>query len=168
MGAETTELLSQIFHMDEQMKQQKANLKAQEQAYEYSAKLADREAKNAEDQTNEQDARLRNQNEYIRSTQLSLYGKSGAALSGGSPLAVMAETAANQEIEVMELRRSGAIERQRYEQQAEMYRYQARAAAAQRKNIGWSTGDILGTVSSGLGMVSDAFGAAGGILMGVK
>ena len=106
--------------------QTRANLKAQQQAYNYNAKLEDREGVNAQVQTNEQDARLRSEQERIQLSQASLYGKSGTSLYSGSPLAVMAETAGNQELESLELRRQGTIERQRHEQAAEIQRYNAR------------------------------------------
>lgn len=145
-------------------RQEKANIKSQVAAYEYSARLSDRAAENTQNEMNAADERLRNNQKYERGAAITAYGKSGVALSGGSPLAVMAETAANQEIEVMELRREGAAKRQEYEQQAEIERYNARVAkaklrSAQINNINANVGSVINWVGNAGSILSD-FGSS--------
>ena len=55
----------------------------------YNARLEQREAKAIADENNEAARRQRLENERLKSLQRASYGKSGAAMASGSPLAVL-------------------------------------------------------------------------------
>ena len=110
--------------------QQKANARAQEAMMDYNAKLEQREADAELQENNEQAKRQRTEDERLRSMQRAAYGKSGAAMTTGSPLAVLGETAGLQEMAVQDLHRSGAAAYNRRQAQANSYLYQGRVAGA--------------------------------------
>lgn len=141
-------------------RQQQANAESQQNMLEYNANQERIEAKNVERETQEQDKRLLAQQEQLRATQRALYGKSGAAMYAGSPLALLGETAANQRMESNDLRRQGATEYNRRMSQAQSLTYQGRVAGSS-VDKGQLWGSVGGSLFSGLGGVGGA--VSGGI-----
>lgn len=138
-------------------RQQQQNAYAQESMLEYNTRQERVEAKNAEEETKESDIRLRQEQERQRAARRAMYGKSGAAMYAGSPLALLGETASNQQIESNDLRRQGATEYNRRMSAAAAYSYQAQIA---RNSYSSSANKlaIAGGVLSGIGSISSAAG----------
>ena len=61
-------------------------------------------------------------------SQTAAYAKSGASISGGTPLLVLAEQAGKMQLDILEQRRNRMIEEQQYKSQAAMLRYQGKQA----------------------------------------
>ena len=80
-------------------------------------------------------------------SQTAAYAKSGASISGGTPLLVLAEQAGKMQLDILEQRRNRMIEEQQYKSQAAMLRYQGK----QEKMAG-----IIGAGSTILGGVAQA------------
>ena len=108
--------------------QQKANAEAQAQQAEYNRRLEMREAENQEKEAAEQARRQREAAAEYRSRQIALLGKSGALFTSGSPLAVLGETAARQEMTVQDTHRGGALQYNKRMTQAQEFGYQADVA----------------------------------------
>lgn len=84
------------------------NARLQQRQMEYNQRMENREAAAQEAETAENARRMREEAAKLRSAQIAALGKSGAALSAGSPLAILGETAAAQEMKVQDLHYSGA------------------------------------------------------------
>lgn len=115
----------------QQHEQAKANAKMQAQQMNYNKRLEEREAARVESETAENARRQRVQAEYLKSRQRAMLGKSGAAMSSGSPLAVLGQTAADQELGIQDTLVGGYQQAAQHREQAKMYDYQARVAKAQ-------------------------------------
>ena len=111
--------------------QGKANAQMQEDQMNYNKRLAQREAAIQEDETREAARRQRANDEVLRARQRAVLGKSGAAMTAGSPLALLGETARNQELGIQDTMRTGYQKAQQSREQAKMFGYQARVARAQ-------------------------------------
>lgn len=96
---------------------------ANQQIQEYNAQLMEREADAADATARVKEQQQRKENERFQARQRAAYAKSGALMEG-TPLAVLGESAANLELNALEVKRQGLIERDRYLNQANMYRYQ--------------------------------------------
>ena len=149
-------------------KQQNNQADAQEKAFDaeqqnqrnmadYNTKLAEQQAKETEAQTAEREARIRLEGERTLSMQRAMYGKSGAALTSGSPLAVLGETAMNNEISVLDARRAGNAQAADLRQQGQMYQYQGNVATSQK----FYRPSYAGSLLSGIGGGVAALGQAG-------
>lgn len=149
-------------------KQQNNQADAQEKAFEneqqnqrnmadYNAKLAEQQARETEAQTAEREARIRLEGERTLSMQRAMYGKSGAALTSGSPLAVLGETAMNNEISALDARRAGNAQAADLRQQGQMYDYQGNVATSQK----FYRPSYAGSLLSGIGGGVAALGQAG-------
>lgn len=140
--------------------QQKANAEAQAQQAEHNRKIEEREAQVHEQEAQEQARRQREEAAELRSRQIALLGKSGAALTSGSPLAILGESAARQEMEVQDTHRSGTLTYNRRMTQAQEYGYQANVArnSVVKPNFGMSLlADLGNTAANGLtGIASTA------------
>lgn len=140
--------------------QQKANAEAQAQQAEYNRRLEEREAQNHEKEAQEAARRQREEAAELRSRQIALLGKSGAALSSGSPLAVLGESAARQEMGVQDTHRSGALAYNQRMTQAQEYGYQAHVArnSVVKPNLGMSLlADLGNTAANGLTGTASTF-----------
>ncbi len=131
--------------------QQEANAEAQEELLNYNAKQERREADYELANTQAAEERQRAEQARLRSAQQALYGKSGAALATGSPLAVLGETAANQELANQDLRLQGATAYNRRMSMANGLSYQAKVAG---NSVGNSA--LLGGIAGGM----SSFGSA--------
>ena len=106
----------------------KANAKQQQKLFEYNARQEEREANYELEENKEQVIRQREQQEALQERQRTLLGKSGAAMTSGSPLAVLGETARKMEIDTSEYLRSGYSQYSQRTSNANLYRYQASMA----------------------------------------
>ena len=106
----------------------KANAKQQQKLFEYNARQEEREANYELEENKEQVIRQRYQQKALQARQRALLGKSGAAMTSGSPLAVLGETARKMEIDTSEYLRSGYSQYSQRTSNANLYRYQASMA----------------------------------------
>lgn len=106
----------------------KENAKQQQKLFEYNARQEEREANYELEENKEQVVRQREQQEALQARQRALLGKSGAAMTSGSPLAVLGETARKMEIDTSEYLRSGYSQYSQRTSNANLYRYQASMA----------------------------------------
>lgn len=148
-----------------------AQAEAQKQLMDYNAEMAKREAGYAVDEARYQESLQRKENDRLLSMQRSLYGKSGAMLSEGTPLAVLGDSAANGELMALEVRRQGEIERQKSLMLANNYTYQGQmyqmAGDTEAKISRWSGRNALwgGFMKAGQSLLSagsQAYGTYGG------
>lgn len=156
VGGALTSMTTGIVGGIEQHKQAEANAKAQEAQLNYNKRLEEREATRVEAETAENARRQREAAEQLKSQQRALLGKSGVAMTAGSPLAVLGETAADEEMKVQDLHAGGYNQAMQHREQAKMFGYQAgvaRASAPSRASLGWN---IAGNIGSGLGNTGSA------------
>lgn len=106
----------------------KAQAEQQQKLFEYNARQEEREANYELEENKEQVIRQREQQEALQARQRALLGKSGAAMTSGSPLAVLGETARKMEIDTSEYLRSGYSQYSQRTSNANLYRYQASMA----------------------------------------
>ena len=99
--------------------------KQAKQAHDYNAEVAEQEAA-----YKEKESRLRFKR--IIGRQLSLYAKAGVDISTGSPLLIMSQTAAEGELEALNIRYAG-------ENLANMERWYGKRAKRAGKIAAWST-----------------------------
>ena len=111
--------------------QAQANSEMQAQQMEYNQRLEEREASRIEQEAAENARRQREASEQLKSAQRALLGKSGAAMTSGSPLAILGQTAEDEERKIQDVHYAGYQAAQQSRNQAAMYRYQAGVARAQ-------------------------------------
>jgi len=127
--------------------QAQANAQMQEDQMNYNKRLAEREAAVQEDEAREAARRQRANDEALRARQRALLGKSGAALTSGSPLALLGETARDQELSVQDTMRTGYLQSMQSREQAKMFGYQAKVARAQAPSEGMLALQIHSTLA---------------------
>ena len=87
--------------------QAQANSEMQAQQMEYNQRLEEREASRIEQETAENARRQREASEQLKSAQRALLGKSGAAMTSGSPLAILGQTAEDEERKIQDVHYAG-------------------------------------------------------------
>ena len=92
-GAGTASAITAHQQQRQQAQQAADNARMQQQQMEYNKRMEEREAAALEAETAENVRRQRLESERLRSAQIALLGKSGAAMASGSPLAVLGATA---------------------------------------------------------------------------
>ena len=112
--------------------QQVANAKAQEQQAQYNQKLAERDAEAIDRTTQVNALRQMRQSRQLRSMQRAQLGKSGVAIDSGSPLALAAHTAAQEQLKATDVQHEGYVQAAKRRQEAQMHAYQARVARMNR------------------------------------
>lgn len=117
--------------MIQQHRQQKANADMQAQQMEYNKRLEEREAAVIEAETAENAKRQRQQAEQLKAQQRAMLGKSGAAMTSGSPLAILGQTAVDEELQIQNTHYTGYNQAMKHREQAKMFGYQAAVAKAQ-------------------------------------
>ena len=136
----------------QQQNQAEANAEMQAQQMEYNQRLEEREASRIEQETAENARRQREASEQLKSAQRALLGKSGAAMTSGSPLAILGQTAEDEERKIQDVHYAGYQAAQQSRNQAAMYRYQAgvaRAQAPSSSSLGLSiAGNAINTVGN--------------------
>ena len=148
-----------------QQRQAEANAQMQEDQMNYNKRLAEREAAIQEEENREAVRRQREQDAALRAQQRALLGKSGAAMTAGSPLALLGETARNQELAVQDMQRTGYQQSQQSREQAKMFGYQAKVARAQAPSKTMLGLQIGSTISSGVKDLSKDFKDAAGLAL---
>lgn len=133
-----------------QHQQAKANAEAQEEQMQYNKRLEEREAARVEAEGQENARRQREIAEQIKSQQRAMLGKSGAAMTSGSPLAILGQTAADQEMMVQDAHSRNAIEADKHREQAKMFGYQAGVARMSAPRGGMLASNIIGAWGSGV------------------
>lgn len=153
----TTGIISGI----QNQRQQEANAEAQQEMANYNAQLEQREADSVLKETEAADQRQRDEQARFRAAQRALYGKSGAAMTAGSPLAVLGETAATHQIESSDLRRQGAAEYNRHMAQKQNLIFQGNVAkkSVNRNSMYLGIGSSL---ASGIGSLGSTLIAGAG------
>lgn len=144
-------------HKDARQAAQNAedNARLQQAQMEYNQRMELREAAAIEAEGRENAKRMREAAEQARSQRIALLGKSGAAMTSGSPLAILGSAAADEEIQIMDnhyqTARSAAAHRNKatdYAYGAEIAKQNFFAARSSRPS-GTSLG--LNIAGSGLG-----------------
>lgn len=92
---------------------------------EYNAKVAEAQAAQVREAAAFEERRSRDSARRFLSTQRALYGASGVTVEEGSPLLVMADTAAESELDALAIRYSGSVEAARAQSQAALDRMSA-------------------------------------------
>lgn len=133
------------------------NALVQQKQAAYNQRVEEREAAIAAEEARENARRQREEYQRLLSTQSALYGKSGAALSAGSPLAILGQTAADEAKASDGILRTGYREQQKHLLAARGFSTDStiaglNAASARASKPGYTqlTGAILGHVGDGL------------------
>ena len=95
----------------------------------YNAKLAENEAIAKQQQTVAETERMRAQKKRMMSAQRATAGKTGAMISGGTPLLVMAEEAGLMELDILNMRRTGKMEAGASIAESKMSKWEGKQAA---------------------------------------
>lgn len=146
----------------QQHEQARANAEMQAQQAEYNRRMEEREASRQERENLENVRRQREQAEYLKAQQRALLGKSGAAMTSGSPLAILGATAQEEELKAQDLHVAGYQQAQNHREAAKMYQYQADVARAQKpsgSSLALSlAGNAVGSTLSATGQVATIAG----------
>ena len=142
------------------------NAQLQQAQMEYNQRVEEREAAALEAETAENARRQRIEAERLRGAQIAMLGKSGAALTSGSPLAVLGATAANEELTVQDIHYQGARGAAARRSQAVDYQYGASiarhnvSAARSQRPTSLATGlTIAGSIGSSLLQIGSTAGS---------
>ena len=139
----------------EQSKQAEANARAQEAQMNYNKRVEELEASRVEAEAAENARRQRMEAEKLKAQQRALLGASGAAMNSGSPLAVLGQTALDEELKVQDIHYSGARQAANHTEQAKMFGYQAAVARAQRPSAAGTALTIAGNLAGGVGQIAN-------------
>lgn len=138
------------------------NARMQQQQMEYNKRMEEREAAAVEAETAENVRRQRLESERLRSAQIALLGKSGAAMASGSPLAVLGATALDEERKAQDMHYAGARSAAAHRAQAVAYGFGAsiagqniKAAKASKPSAWGLAGNLGGVAANTLGNVGN-------------
>jgi len=115
----------------------------------YNARLLDLKARGAEMAMESETGLAHERARELKATQRARYGTSGAEVSSGTPLLVLAEQAGKMERDIMSARRTRMIEAQQYRDAARMKRWEGKQA--KRSGVMGAVGTVLGG-AGGLGL----------------
>ena len=132
--------------------QQKANARSQERLEQYNAQVAAGEAERAEQEARSNALRQQEEDRRFRAHQRALYGASGAALASGSPLAVLGQTAADEQLKVDDVMRGGALDYRRGEMERQNDLYRAKVAAGSKPSALSLAGSLMSVAGSSMQM----------------
>jgi hypothetical protein len=121
----------------------------QRKAMEYNAALMDQRAQAVAMAAETERDMMTDRARKTKAEQVAAYGKSGAMLTSGTPLTVLAEQSAEMQYDINQQMRNRLVEQQQLRSQADMMRYQGKQA---------SRAGILGGAASGFIGVGKAFG----------
>jgi hypothetical protein len=119
--------------------------KQQRQAYNYQAEVQEQQAQEERIATATNEANFKEEQRRLLARRRAVLGASGVELSSGSPLLVSEDFAGETALQALRIRRGGEVRATRLEQQANLSRYQGRAA----KSGGYARAGS--TLLSGLG-----------------
>jgi hypothetical protein len=120
----------------------------QRQAYEAQEGMLRQRAEAVESAMGTETTKAHEQARKLKASQVAAYAKSGAEISSGTPLLVLAEQAGEMERDILEQRRNRMIQAQGLRHQADVAKYQGRMAS--RAGILGAGGTLLGG-AAGLG-----------------
>ena len=143
-------------------RQQKANAKSQENLERYNAQVAAAEAAREEKEASANAARQLEEDRRLRAHQRALYGASGAALATGSPLAVLGQTAADQQLQVADIMRGGSLAYRKGQSDSQNSLYRAKVAAGSRPSTAALAGSLMSIAGSSLQLGMSLAGPGGG------
>lgn len=123
---------------------------ADRRSAEYNAAIMEQKAELSRQASERETEMMHDQGRRLKAEQVAAYGKSGAVLTSGTPLSVLAEQSAKMERDVLEQRRNRMIEQQQLKSQAEMLRYQGKMAS--RAGLFGATSSLLGGAAQAGGM----------------
>ena len=112
----------------------------------YNAKLARNEAIAKEQQSHAESLQMRKDKERLTASQRARYAKSGALMTEGTPLLVMAEQAGMMELDILNAHRNRSLEAQALRSQAKLDKY-AGKQSARAANIGAGATLLSGALS---------------------
>ena len=113
--------------------------KVESAAYKYNASINEADAVAARRKADYEEKESRKRLQALMGTQRTLYAKAGVDLSSGSPLLVLAETAAEGEEEAMNIRWGGDVAVAEEKNKATLNRFYARQTVKAGKRAAWST-----------------------------
>jgi hypothetical protein len=126
--------------------------------HDYNAKIANRNAEQAVIQSKAEAKRRRQEIRKLLGVQGALYGKAGVTFEG-SPLLVMADTAAEGELDARLIEYEGLLKKQAYKMQARASKLHAKGI---RTASYWQAGSsLLGGAASGTSMWASQDGGGG-------
>lgn len=136
--------------------QAKANAKMQAAQFQYNKRQAELEAAKTDAITAENVRRQREISAQLKARQRAMLGKSGAALASGSPLAILGETAAEEELKVQDIAIQGYNQAEEFRNKARLYDYQSKVAKSSAPSDSSLALNIAGQVAKGVtGMMTD-------------
>jgi hypothetical protein len=125
----------------------------------YNAKLAENEAAAKEQQAHFETLQMSKERDRALASQRAALGSSGAMVSEGTPLLLMAEQAGNFELDILMQQRNRALEASALRSQATLDRFAGKQASYAGTMGAFTT--VLGGAGS-IGMGAASYGAAGG------
>jgi hypothetical protein len=143
-----------------QMESDREQAKADRYMAEYNAKLAEREQAKTARESVERQEEIRKRGAAVQGTQRSLLAKGGVVLAEGSPLLLLADTAAEVELDIQREQYSAQERNLGLQAERSLSLLEADAAKARKKNAtttGWL--NITTALTSG---ASDFKGGGGG------
>ena len=102
---------------------------AQQEVYDYNAKVARQQAESAKQAATLQAEADRERSRRIIGRQRSLYGVAGVEVDAGSPLLIKADSARQAELNAQAIEWQGAVQAQNFMQESVLDRFMGRAAA---------------------------------------
>ena len=119
----------------------------------YNAKLARNEAIARDQATAAETERMRSEKKRMISAQRAAAGKTGAMISEGTPLLVMAEDAGLMELDILNMKRTGAMQAQASRSEATLSKYEGKQAA--RAGMIGAGSTLLSGFGTAAGMASN-------------
>lgn len=95
----------------------------------YNAKLAENEAIAIEQRVHAESRQLQKEKERLQAAQRAGFAKTGAVITEGTPLLLMAEQAGTIELDILNMQRTGAMRAQASRSEAELSRFAGKQAA---------------------------------------
>lgn len=141
-----------------QARQAKANAQMQADIENYNKKVEELEAARVEKETAENIRRQQIESGNIKATQRAMLGKSGV-IASGSPLAVLAQTAVNEEIKARDIAYEGYQKSMEHRENAKKYAYRAALAKAQAPSSLSTALNIAGQAASTVGNMAQIGGS---------
>ena len=118
-----------------------AGVQAKE-ASDYNAQLLMQRAAISRQVSESQRKRMVDQFRQITASQRAAYGKSGAAITSGTPLTVMTDQAGKMQLDILEQQRNAAIEEMRLKSEANAQKYAGKQS--QMASLLGTAGTLLG------------------------
>lgn len=115
-------------------------------AGEYNARLLNQKASAIESASRSETGLLTERARKLKGSQIAAFASSGAQISSGTPLLVLAEQSSNMQRDINETRRTRMIEAQSMRSQAAIAKYKAKQAS--RAGLIGGLGSILGGVGT--------------------